>query len=120
MIAPGKLKRKPPGSGAGPSVGFAVRYRKKNRNLTSFMPLPRKQIMNGNEVSSTWFMISLTHFKAERKGDFIVIISQEIIWALMQIASMIFVTPTPSYLSKTETTSKPYRKISVTRMQHSR
>ena len=79
MIAPGKLKRKPPGSGAGPSVGFAVRYRKKNRNLTSFMPLPRKQTMNGNEVSSTWVMISLTHFKAERKGDLIVIISQEII-----------------------------------------
>ena len=79
MIAPGKLKRKTPGSGAGPSVGFAVRYRKKNRNLTSFMPLPRKQIMNGNEVSSTWVMISLTHFKAERKGDLIVIISQEII-----------------------------------------
>ncbi len=79
MIAPGKLKRKTPGSGAGPSAGFAVRYRKKNRNLTSFMPLPRKQTMNGNEVSSTWVMISLTHFKAERKGDLIVIISQEII-----------------------------------------
>ena len=79
MIAPGKPKRKTPGSGAGPSVGFAVRYRKKNRNLTSFMPLPRKQIMNGNEVSSTWVMVSLTHFKTERKGDLIVIISQEII-----------------------------------------
>lgn len=43
------------------------------------MPLPRKQIMNGSEVSSTCVMISLTRFKTKRKGDLVIIISQELI-----------------------------------------
>jgi hypothetical protein len=76
---PGNQSEKPRGLGQSPSGILAAHYRKKNGNPTSFMPLPRKQTMNGNEVSSTWVMISLTHFKAERKGDLIVIISQEII-----------------------------------------
>ena len=43
------------------------------------MPLPRKQTMNGNVVSSTIVMVSLSHFKKKCKGDLIVIVALEFI-----------------------------------------
>ena len=43
------------------------------------MPLRRKQIMNRSEVSSTYVMVSLTHFRRKRKGELIIIIAQEIL-----------------------------------------
>ena len=40
-----------PGVWGWPQRQYAAHCREKNRNPTSVMPLPRKQIMNGNEVS---------------------------------------------------------------------
>ena len=51
----------------------------RKRNHTSAMPLPRKQTMNGNVVSSTIVMVSLSHFKKKCKGDLIVIVALEFI-----------------------------------------
>ena len=47
---PGNQSEKPRGLGQSPSGITVAHYRKKNGNLTSFMPLPRKQIMSESEV----------------------------------------------------------------------
>lgn len=46
-----ETKAKNPGVWGWPQRQYAAHCREKNRNPTSVMPLPRKQIMNGNEVS---------------------------------------------------------------------
>lgn len=51
----------------------------RRRNHTSAMPLPRKQTMNGNVVSLTTVMVSLSQFKKMFKGDLIVIVALELI-----------------------------------------
>ena len=76
---PGNQSEKPRGLGQSPSGILAAHYRKKNGNPTSFMPLPRKQTMNGSEVSSTCVMVSLSRFKKKYKGDLIIIVAQEIL-----------------------------------------
>ncbi len=43
------------------------------------MPLPRKQIMSGSEVSSTCVMVSLSRFRKKYKGDLIIVVAQEIL-----------------------------------------
>lgn len=75
----GNQSEKPRGLGQSPSVLADVHYRKKNGNPTFIMPLPRKQTMSGSEVSSTYVMVSISHFRKEHKGGLIIIIAQEII-----------------------------------------
>ena len=77
---PGNQSEKPRGLGLSPSGITAAHHRKKNGNPTSFMPLPRKQIMNGSEVSSTCVMVSLSRFRKKYKGDLIIIVAQEILF----------------------------------------
>ena len=76
---PGNQSEKPRGLGQSPSGITAAHHRKKNGNPTSFMPLPRKQIMNGSEVSSTCVMVSLSRFRKKYKDDLVIIVAQEIL-----------------------------------------
>jgi len=75
----GNQSEKPRGPGQSPGDITVAHYRKKNGNPTSFMPLPRKQIMNGSEVSSTCVMVSISRFRKKLKGDLVIIIAQEIV-----------------------------------------
>lgn len=77
---PGKPKRKTPGFGAEPRFRSCTLTKEEKGNPTSSMQLPRKQTM----VKKKWgflthVMVSLTHFRQERKGELIIIVAQEIL-----------------------------------------